>query len=104
MQRIAFLMHIKPGTEQEYERRHAQVWPEMLAALKAAGCHNYSIFRDGLHLFAYLEVDDLDRYRASLDHSEMAAKWEAHMSDILIRTVDASTNFPALLPEVFHLD
>jgi L-rhamnose mutarotase len=104
MQRIAFLMRIAPGTEADYERRHQSVWPEMLAELKAAGCHNYSIFRDGLHLFAYLEVDDLDRYRAYLAESEVAARWEAHMSDILIREVDPETNFPPVLPEVFHLD
>lgn len=104
MQRIAFLMRIAPGTEEDYERRHQSVWPEMLAELKAAGCHNYSIFRDGLHLFAYLEVDDLDRYRAYLAESDVAARWEAHMSDILIREVDPATNFPPVLPEIFHLD
>ena len=72
MQRSAFLMHIRPGTEAEYQRRHEQVWPEMLAELKAAGCQNYSIFRDGLQLFAYLEVDNLDRYRVYLAQSEVA--------------------------------
>jgi L-rhamnose mutarotase len=104
MQQVAFLMHIAPGTEKEYERRHQQVWPEMLAELKAAGAHNYSIFRSGLQLFAYLEVDDLDRYRASLAESAVAARWEAQMSDILVREVDLATNFPRLLPEIFHLD
>lgn len=104
MQRIAFLMQITPGAEAEYQRRHEQVWPEMLAELKAAGCHNYSIFRDGLRLIAYLEVDDLDRYRSYLAASKVAARWEAYMSDILIRQTDPATNFPALLPEVFHLD
>ena len=104
MQRVAFLMRIAPGTEEEYERRHQHVWPEMLAALKAAGAHHYSIFRSGLQLFAYLEVDDLDRYRASLAQSEVAARWEAQMSDILVRAVDPATNFPRLLPEVFHLE
>ncbi len=104
MQRIAFLMQITPGAEVEYQRRHEQVWPEMLAELKAAGCHNYSIFRDGLQLFAYLEVDDLDRYRSYLAASKVAARWEAHMSDILIRQTDPATSFPPPLPEVFHLD
>ena len=104
MQRVAFLMRIVPGTEEEYERRHQQAWPEMLAELKAAGCHNYSIYRDGLQLFGYLEVDDLDRYRSYLAESEVAARWEAQMSDILIRAVDPATSFPPLLPEVFHLD
>ena len=30
MQRIAFMMHILPGTEEEYERRHRQVWSDIL--------------------------------------------------------------------------
>lgn len=104
MQRIAFRMRIVLGAEEEYQRRHQHVWPEMLAELKAAGCRNYSIFRSGLELFAYLEVDDLDDYRSYLTRSEVAARWEAHMSDILIREVDPATDFPPLLPEVFHLD
>jgi L-rhamnose mutarotase len=104
MQRLAFLMRIQPGTEEEYQRRHAEVWPEMLAELKAAGCHNYSIFRDGFQLFAYLEVDDLDHYRVALATSDVAANWEAFMSDILVREVDPATNFPTLLPEMFHLE
>ena len=104
MQRIAFVMRIRPGTEVEYQRRHQQVWPEMLDELRAAGCHNYSIFRDGLQLFAYLEVDDVARYQAYLAQSAVAARWETYMSDILIREVDPATNFPSLLPEAFHLD
>jgi L-rhamnose mutarotase len=104
MQRIAFRMQIQPGTEAEYLRRHQRLWPEMAAELKAAGCHNYSIFRDGTQLFAYLEVDDVNRYRAYLSASDIAGRWEAHMSDILIRDVEPETNFPALLPEVYHLD
>lgn len=104
MQRMAFLMRIKPGTEAEYTRRHQQVWPEMQAELRAAGAHNYSIFRDGLNLFAYLEVDDLDRYRAYLAQSEVANRWETYMSDILVREVENETSFPPLLTEAFHLD
>jgi L-rhamnose mutarotase len=104
MQRVAFLMRIRPGTEEEYHRRHAEVWPSMLAELKAAGCRNYSIFRTGLQLFAYLEVVDLDHYRAYLAHSPVAAQWETFMSDILIREVDPVTDFPPLLSEEFHID
>ena len=104
MQRIAFLMRIQPGTEEEYERRHTAVWPEMLAELKAAGCRNYSIFRSDLQLFAYLEVEDVLSYLQYLAVSEVAGKWEAFMRDILLREVDSATGFPPLLPEVFHLD
>jgi L-rhamnose mutarotase len=32
MQRIAFVMRVRPGQEDEYRRRHQAVWPEMLRA------------------------------------------------------------------------
>jgi L-rhamnose mutarotase len=104
MQRTAFVMTIQPGTETEYERRHRQVWAEMLAELRAAGAQSYSIFRQGTRLFAYLEVEDLTRYQRYLAGSTIAATWETYMSDILIREVDPATAFPPLLPEVFHLE
>jgi len=44
MERVAFVMKVKPGQEAEYRRRHAAVWPEMLRALRDAGCSNYSIY------------------------------------------------------------
>jgi|SRR5579875_388393 L-rhamnose mutarotase len=104
MQRIAFTMKIKPGSEAEYRARHQQVWPAMLEQLKKAGCHNYSIYLKGLDLFAYMEVDDFQHYLAVMADSEVAQRWEAYMSDILIRETNPSTGFPDVLSEVFHLD
>jgi L-rhamnose mutarotase len=104
MQRIAFTMRIKPGSEDEYRRRHRQVWPELLADLKRAGCQNYSIYLRGTELFAYMEVEDFERYLSVMAESEVASRWEAYMSDILIRETDPATGFPSVLPEVFHLD
>ena len=104
MQRIAFTMKIKPGSEEEYRRRHEQLWPELLADLKQAGCSRYSIYLRGLDLFAYMEVDDFQRYLSHMATSQAASRWEERMSDILIREVDPTTGFPYVLPEVFHLD
>jgi len=104
MQRIAFTMRIKPGTEEEYRRRHQQVWPELLADLKRAGCQNYSIYLRGTELFAYMEVDDFQRYLEIMAESQASERWEEYMSDILIRETDTVTGFPYVLPEVFHLD
>ncbi len=104
MQRIAFTMRIKPGTEEEYRRRHQQVWPELLADLKAAGCKNYSIYLRGTELFAYMEVDDFQRYLEIMASSTASERWEAQMSDILLRETEGATGFPPVLPEVFHLD
>lgn len=104
MQRIAFTMKIKPGAEEEYRRRHRQVWPELLADLKRAGCQNYSIYLRGTDLFAYMEVEDFQHYLEIMAISQASERWEAQMSDILIREVEASTGFPPVLEEVFHLD
>jgi len=104
LQRIVFTMRIKPGTQEEYRRRHRQVWPELLADLTRAGRHNYPIYLRGTDLFAYLEVEDFSRYLEGMAQSSASARWEAQMRDILIRETEAATGFPSVLEEVFHLD
>src|SRR6266849_7568674 len=104
MQRVAFIMRIKPGTEEEYRQRHRRVWPELLADLKRAGCQNYSIYLRGTELFAYMEVDNFQRYLKIMAASRASERWEAQMSDILIRETATATGFPPALEEVFHLD
>ena len=104
MQRISFTMHIKTGTEEEYRRRHQRVLPELLADLKNAGCRNYSIYIKGLDLFAYMEVEDFQRFLNVMAASEASQRWEEQMSDILVRETEPATGFPYVLPEVFHLD
>lgn len=56
--RSAWVMKLKPGQEAEYKRKHDEIWPEMVALLKSQGVSNYSIYRHGLLLFAYLEKPD----------------------------------------------
>ena len=56
--RSAWVMKLKPGHEAEYKRKHDEIWPEMVALLKGQGIHNYTIYRHGLTLFAYLEKPD----------------------------------------------
>jgi len=44
VERVCFLARVRPERMAEYSERHKEVWPEMLAALRAAGWGNYSIF------------------------------------------------------------
>lgn len=44
MEHMAWKGRIKPGCKAEYQRRHAEIWPEMVKVLKEAGICNYSIF------------------------------------------------------------
>ena len=104
MERVGFAMRLLPGAEAEYRRRHAAVWPEMLAELKRAGASNYSIFLDGDRLFGYLEVEDLAGFQAYLAASEVNARWQASMGVLIDPLTDPDTGFHHQLPEVFHLD
>ena len=59
MIRKAFLMTLKPGHQDEYEKRHNPIWPDLQNVLKKHGVTNYSIFlyRDADLLFAYAEIE-----------------------------------------------
>jgi L-rhamnose mutarotase len=104
MERVGFTMRLLPGQEAEYRRRHAAVWPEMLAALKSAGCRDYSIFIRGDDLFAYLVVDDFGAFRASMGASPVNARWQAEMASLIDPLTDPATGFHQRLEEIFHLD
>jgi L-rhamnose mutarotase len=104
MERVGFTMRILPGQEAEYRRRHAAVWPEMLEALKIAGCRDYTIFLRGSDVFAYLEVDDFAAFRASMAASPVDARWQSEMAELIDPLTDPATGFHQRLEEIFHLD
>jgi L-rhamnose mutarotase len=97
-------MQLLPGAEAEYRRRHAAVWPEMLDALRAAGARDYSIFLDDDRLFAYLEVEDFDRFRAAMAATEVNDRWQADMASLIDPLTDPATGFHRRLDEVFHVE
>jgi L-rhamnose mutarotase len=57
MERVAFMLRLKPGAADAYDEAHRQVWPEMLALLKRAGISEYSIFRRNELLILSLRVE-----------------------------------------------
>jgi L-rhamnose mutarotase len=104
VERIGFLMALRPGAEEEYRRHHADVWPEMLDELRAAGTRNYSIFLGDGQLFGYLELDDFSRFRRHMAASKVNERWQAEMSRLIDPLTDPDTGFHRRLDEVFHLD
>lgn len=78
--RVCFTLQIKPECIEEYTRRHAAVWPEMLRELNAAGWHNYSLFlrHDGL-LVGYFETTSLLEAQARMAATDVNARWQAEM-------------------------
>ena len=61
MQRVGFRLQVRPEMMDEYVRRHAEVWPDMLQALRETGWTNYTLFLDRSDgtLFGYFETPDL---------------------------------------------
>ncbi|MGA2558620.1 MAG: L-rhamnose mutarotase [Terracidiphilus sp.] len=104
--RICFLLRVRKDRLNEYRARHAEVWPEMLDALRHAGWSNYSLFLnpDGL-LVGYLETDDFDRACAAMNSQDVNSRWQAEMAPFF-EQVDGRAPDEGLMPlqEVFHLD
>ncbi len=105
MQRVAFRLWVKPERLEEYKRLHREVWPELLADMRAASIRNYSIFADGPELFGYLECDDWAAASAALARSDANRRWQEFMTGYLATPVDPDASQPLrLLEEVFRMD
>ena len=100
----AWVLEVRPGYEEEYVRRHDEIWPQMVEALREAGISNYSVFRHGLTLLGYFETDDIERTQSYLAESETNRRWSEWMAPIMKVEIDPRTNFPYLLPLQWHMD
>ena len=81
MPRVCFTLQVRPDRLDEYRRRHAAVWPEMLQALHDAGWHDYQLFlrEDGL-LVGTLVTADLAAAQAAMEETSVNARWQADMA------------------------
>jgi L-rhamnose mutarotase len=104
MERLCFVFELMPGMEREYERRHAELWPEQREAIKAAGFSNYSLFRRGLEVVAYAECEPtIEAATAKLEGLEVNARWSAYIRSIMTRAVDSDGRL-FTYDEVWHVD
>ena len=98
-------MQLKAGCEEEYERRHAAIWPELVQRIKEQGVRNYSIYwdRDTNALFAYQECEGEGNSQETEQVDPVTQRWWDMMADIMETHPDHS---PVSIPlqEVFHLD
>jgi L-rhamnose mutarotase len=104
MKRYAFKMKLKPGNVAEYKKRHDEIWPELSAALRAAGVSDYSIFLDEetLTLFAVQKLTEKNT-AAELPRFPIVRKWWDSMAPLMDVNLDNSP-VAKQLKEVFHLD
>jgi L-rhamnose mutarotase len=102
-EKYAFKMQLNPGMEDEYRRRHDEIWPELVELLKEAGVADYSIHLDretGI-LFGVL-WRRTDHSMADLPSHPVMKRWWAHMADIMATNPDQSPVDTPLVT-VFHM-
>jgi L-rhamnose mutarotase len=106
MRRVCFTLQVLPERLAEYRERHARVWPEMLAAVRDAGWHDYSLFlrSDGL-LVGYLVTEDFAAARAAMEATDVNRRWQAEMAPFFVNLPGARPDLGlTVLDEVFNLD
>jgi L-rhamnose mutarotase len=103
MRKVAFTMKLIPGNEEEYEKRHREIWPELAGLLKDAGIVEYYIYLDQATgtLFAFQKLKE-DADARQLPATAIMKKWWAHMADIMEVNPDQSPVVHSL-KEVFEL-
>lgn len=100
---IAFRMQLKRGFEEEYERRHREIWPEMERVLREAGVSEYRVFLDP-ETNALFAVQTVQEGQSSQDLAfhPVVIKWWKYMADIMETNEDFS---PVTVPlkEMYYL-
>ena len=109
MQRMGLCIGLKPEVIPEYKRLHADVWPEVLAALTRANIRNYSIFlREPENiLFAYWEYhgSDFAADSAGIAEDEATRRWWTICDPMQVPLATRREGeWWAPMEQVFHLD
>jgi L-rhamnose mutarotase len=102
MARVAWTARLRPDHIEAYVEAHAAVWPDALAAIKAAGISDYSIWLFEDRVFAQYECDDPDEAVRIEGEAEATVRWRAAMREHFMPEV--ASQGVTWLPEIFRLD
>ena len=99
----AWVLEVRPGYEEEYKKRHDEIWPELVDAIKDAGLENYTLFRRGTTITGYVECSpDVATAFAKLAPTDVNARWAKWFEEIIVSLVDEDGNLYRA-EEVWHL-
>ncbi len=84
MEKVVWRATVRAGMKEEYIRRHNEIWPEMVHALKEAGVCNYTIWMDGDELFGYYECEKGAGYALAYQAKDpTVCRWEESMKPVM---------------------
>lgn len=74
---------LRPGAEEDYETLHRTIPPAVAEALVTHGVTEWRIYRDGVHLFHLIEVEDYRAMRRALAEDPDNLAWQAQVAPLL---------------------
>jgi L-rhamnose mutarotase len=124
--RRAWRRRVRDGCAEEYQRRHREIWPELVESIHARGVRNFSIFMDGCDVFLYAEseaqgeapavaraIETAGRAAATAgaaaprspesEVDSVRERWRRYMDDVLVPEDDATAGLRTMV-EILHLD
>nr|WKN40265.1 L-rhamnose mutarotase [Tunicatimonas sp. TK19036] len=103
MKRVAFKMQLLPGYEEEYQKRHDAIWPELVELLHQNGISDYYIFLDPeTHILFATYMLSEDHQKDRLPQEAVMKKWWAYMKDIM-ETHEDNSPVSKALTDVFYM-
>ena len=104
MQRACFTFEIYPDKADEYKKRHDEIWPELVEEIQKAGLKNYSLFRRGNQIIAYVEAHpDVATAFGKIGSTDVNGRWAKWFEDVILKLVDEDGDL-FWADEVWHLD
>jgi L-rhamnose mutarotase len=107
VKRFGQRIRVRPEQIEDYERLHADPWPDVLAQIRRSNIRNYTIFRHGTDLFAYFEYvgEDFAADMAAMAADETTQRWWAQTDPMQEALPDREPGTWWLtMTEIFHTD
>jgi L-rhamnose mutarotase len=109
MQRMGFVIGLRPEHLEEYKRLHAEAWPGVLDRLRQSNITSYSIFlrQPEMLMFSYWEYTgtDFDADNAAIAQDPVTQDWWRLCGPMQCPLESrAKGEWWSPMEEVFHLD
>jgi len=106
VERSCVAFKLKPGTREEYIKRHNEIWPELVEIIRKYGFMNQTIFINDKLVVAYIECDGNLKEQTDLyAKEEISIAWQEYFNDIIEeRYYEFNDTRYLEFEEIWHLD
>jgi L-rhamnose mutarotase len=101
---LLLIYRLKPGMGPEYDRRHREVWPDLLAKIGEAGVYDYQIWRhEEIVVSRFRTRRGYKAAEAIQQASAIQREWTASLKDVF-ESYETAEGEPFWLNEVFRFE